>query len=115
VSGRFIDPEGGQAGVLLVSVLALALLLASLVGRLGIAAAQAASARTAADAVALAALSGGRPLAFAVARENGATVVGLTIDGAGAHAEVRVGSARAAADAAWVLDSGEGPVPSALP
>jgi hypothetical protein len=85
--------------VFVVLVLALAVLCAVVVARLGAVAADRAQARTAADAAALAAVHGGDAAAAAVAAANGATVTDLDRQGAEVVVSVRVGDVEASARA----------------
>jgi hypothetical protein len=83
--------------------LALCLVLALLVARLGGAVDRRSRARTAADAAALACAADGDATAGDLARRNGAVLTSVSIDGASCTVSVQVGDERASAraDRSW--------------
>jgi hypothetical protein len=81
-------------------VVALATVAALLVGRLGDAVAERTRARTAADAAALAGVTGGRAAAQAVASANGGRLTSYRVDGAVVEATVVLGQTQATSRAA---------------
>ena len=94
--------DGGQITVAVAGALALTVLLALGVARLGSAVVDRTHARTAADAAALAAVieepaggGAGHRRAVEIAGANGATVVSYRVVGTAVEVEVRVGSASA--------------------
>ena len=109
VGARVIDDCGsesesrpadtGQASILLLLVVAVGVLAMVLIGVVGEVARDRARARTAADAAALAGVSGGREAADAVARQNGGELEAWRTAGGSTEVTVRVGHARATATA----------------
>jgi hypothetical protein len=99
------DNEQGHALALVVMVLTVLMVIAVGLAQLGVRAADQARARTAADAVALAAASGGFEAGRRLAAANHATLTALTSDGGVVRATVRVGSMTATA-AATLVDAG---------
>src|SRR5690242_10199213 len=95
--------DGGQAVPLVVAVVVLAALAVVAFGRLAVGAVDAARARTAADAAALAGAIDGRAAAADAAAVNGGLLVAFTTAGDDVLVEVRVGRAVARARAAIVL------------
>ena len=93
--------DDGQAVPLLLAVVALGIVAVVAAGRLCVAWADAARARTAADAAALACLLGGPSAATEAAGANGASVVRIHSDGATCTVDVAARGARASASAAW--------------
>ena len=91
--------ERGQAVPMMVVVLAAAAVVVIAIARLGIAADEAAQARTAADAAALAGAAQGFAVATELADANGATLVDYTAFGNQVEVRVQVGSAVAVARA----------------
>jgi len=92
------DERGSMLPLLAVAVVALAGAVL-LLGRLGVAAADRAAARSAADAAALAAAADGDGAGRGLAAANGAEVESLDIEGTDALVAVEVGTARAVARA----------------
>lgn len=83
--------DRGQAVVLVVAVVVLTVLCAVAVAQFGRRVVGREQAQTAADAAALAGVSGGRPAAARVAAANGGTLVSFTVlDAATSLVEVRV-------------------------
>ena len=93
------DGDDGQAVPLLVAVLVCAAVLVSAFGVLGARVADAARARTAADAAALAGVVDGPDGARRLAAANGAVVESYGVMGANIVVRVRVGGAHATARA----------------
>lgn len=93
------DNEHGHALALVVMVLSVLMVISVGLAELGVRAADQSRARTAADAVALAAASGGFEAGRRLAAANHATVTRLTFDGGVARATVQVGSMTATAAA----------------
>lgn len=93
------DDESGQAVPFGAAMVALALMLTIAVGALGRDVVDAARARTAADAAALAAVTGGPAAAHRLAAANGAAVVDVEAVGRDVLVRVRVGDAVATARA----------------
>jgi len=91
--------DRGQAVPLLVAAVAFIAVAAVLIGRIGVAVVQAAQARTAADAAALAGAHDGARAAAVMAGANGGTLVSYIDDGSTVTVVVRVGRAEAAARA----------------
>jgi hypothetical protein len=91
--------DSGQASILLVAVLGVAVLLALLVARVGSVAADRAAARTAADAAALAGVRDGLAGVNEAAVRNGAIVLDVRIDAGGVEVTVQHGEATASARA----------------
>jgi len=107
-------PEGGQAVPLLVGAVALAGALVLGLVHHGATALDAARARTAADAAALAGAAEGAESARRLAAANGATVVEVAAVGDDVVVTVRVGrasaTARARREGTWCdVETGEGP------
>jgi hypothetical protein len=94
-----VNRESGQAAPVLLGVLALFVAALLALGALVNAASDAARARTAADAAALAGASGGQPAAEALAIANGGRLISFRAAGEGVMVVVRVGEASAAARA----------------
>jgi Flp pilus assembly protein TadG len=94
--------EQGHALALIVVVLAVLMVIGVGLAQLGVRAADQSRARTAADAVALAAASGGPEAGRRLAAANHATLTALTIDGGVARVTVRVGVMSATASATLV-------------
>ena len=99
MAGRARDD--GQAVPLLLAVVALGIVCVVATGRLCVVWADAARARTAADAAALACVLGGPPAASSAAGDNGARLLEVRSDGARCTVHVSVGGAHATATAAW--------------
>jgi hypothetical protein len=97
--------DRGQAVPLVIAVVALAALAVVTLGRFAVGTVDAARARTAADAAALAGAADGRAAAASVARDNGGTLVSFTPAGDDVIVRVRVGQAVAEARASLVLAS----------
>ena len=97
--------EQGHALALVVMVLTVLMAVSVGLAQLGVRAADLSRARTGADAVALAAASGGFEAGRRVATANHATLTALTSDGRVVRATVRVGSMTATA-AATLVDAG---------
>jgi hypothetical protein len=95
--------DRGQAVPLVVAVVVVAAVGVVAMGRLAVGAVDAARARTAADAAALAGAIDGRAAAVAVAADNGGVLVDFLSTGDDVLVEVRVGRATARARAAMVL------------
>ncbi len=95
--------DGGQAAPLVVAVVVVAAVGVVAIGRLAAGAVDAARARTAADAAALAGATDGRAAAAAVAAENGGLLVQFVTVGDDVLVEVRVGRAAARARATMGL------------
>jgi hypothetical protein len=95
--------DRGQAVPLVIAAVALAAVGLVALGRLAAGTVDAARARTAADAAALAGAIDGRGAAAAAATENGATLVSFAVAGDEVTVEVQVGRAVAAARATLVL------------
>ncbi len=96
--------DRGQAVPLLVAVVAVGVVVLLVAGRLVARWADAARARTAADAGALACLEAGGAGGVAAARAasgNGGRLLAVAMDGASCTVRVRVGEAAAEATAAW--------------
>ena len=91
--------ERGQASVLLVGIVAIAVVVLLALVPVARAAHQKAQARAAADAAALAGAAEGEDAAREVAEDNGARVVSWRAEGDAVWVEVRVGGARAVAKA----------------
>lgn len=92
-------PDRGQAVPLLVVAVAFIAVTAVLIGRLGVVVVQAAQARTAADAAALAGAHDGARAASVMAAANGGVLLSFLDDGTSVTVVVRVGRAQAAARA----------------
>jgi hypothetical protein len=101
-SRRLAGPSG-QALPLVVGIVALAALGVVALGRFAAATVDAARARTAADAAALAGASDGRAAAVAVAAANGGSLVSFAARDETVIVEVRVGDALAGARATLTL------------
>jgi hypothetical protein len=99
------DDEQGHALALVVVVLTVLMVISVALAQLGVRAADQSRARTAADAVALAAAAGGFDAGGRLAAANHATLITLTSDGGVVRATVRVGSMTATA-AATLVDAG---------
>jgi Flp pilus assembly protein TadG len=93
--------DGGQALPLAAVLLALGMVGTVATGRLVVTWVDAARARTAADAAALACLQEGPAAAAAAARANGAQLARAVADEAGCQVTVTRGGASAAARAEW--------------
>jgi hypothetical protein len=105
-----VTGDAGQVGVgLALVVTVVALLAMAVIGIQGRVVVDRSRARTAADAAALAAVSGGRPAAEALAGANGGVVETYAVDGATVEVGVRVGTARAVSRAAPVPVGALGP------
>lgn len=91
--------ERGQASVVLVGIVAIAVVLLLALVPVARAVSQKAHARAAADAAALAGAAEGEDAAREVAEENGADLVSWQAEGDAVWVEVRVGGARAVAKA----------------
>jgi hypothetical protein len=100
---RRLEGQRGQALPLVVGIVALAALGVVALGRFAVGTVDAARARTAADAAALAGAADGRGAAAAVAAANGAALVSFTERDDAVIVEVRVGKAVARARAELVL------------
>jgi hypothetical protein len=100
--------ERGQAAPFAAAAAALAVVLTLAIARLAGDLVDAARARTAADAAALAAVRGGRPAADSLAAEHDGTVVGWSREGRDVIVTVRVGHAVATARATGGDTSGAG-------
>ena len=96
--------QDGHALALVVVVLTVLMVLAVGLAQLGVRAADQARARTAADAVALAAVSEGFGAGYRLAAANHATIVSLVENSGVVHVIVAVGSMRASASATLVPD-----------
>jgi hypothetical protein len=97
--------EQGHALALVVVVLTVLMVISVGLAQLGVRAADQSRARTAADAVALAAASGGFEAGRRLATANHATLTGLTTEGGVLRVTVQVGSMTAMA-AATLVDAG---------
>jgi hypothetical protein len=95
--------DRGQAVPLVIAVVVIAAVGVVAIGRLAVGAVDAARARTAADAAALAGAREGRSAAAAVAGDNGGVLVHFVSTGVDVLVEVRVGRATARARAVMVL------------
>jgi len=95
--------DRGQALPLVVAVVVMAAVAVLALGRLAVGAVDAARARTAADAAALAGATDGQAAAAAAANDNGGVLVRFAATGDDVLVEVRVGQATARARAAMVL------------
>jgi hypothetical protein len=95
--------DRGQAVPLVVGVVVVAAVVVVALGRFAVGAVDAARARTAADAAALAGASAGRVAASSAADDNGGVLVSFVMTGDDVLVEVRVGQATARARAAMVL------------
>lgn len=91
--------DSGQAVLLMLPVMAVAALLALGVAEVGHVVVLRARAQTAADAAALAAVTGGRPAAGRLARANDASLVGFLRDGTDVVVTVDLDGVRARARA----------------
>jgi hypothetical protein len=94
-----VREEGQAAALAVIALTTLAVVMIMAIAQLGTTVLERSAAQTAADAAALAAVTGGRPAADAVARANGAVVVAVS---AGLHdvtVTVRLGDAVAIARA----------------
>lgn len=89
------DDDRGQATLLMVLVMTVAIGAGVLLTHVGAVAIDRARARTAADAAALAAAADGPAAATAIAQRNGGVVEAVRADGAETEVTVRVGQARA--------------------
>jgi hypothetical protein len=96
------ENEQGHALALVVVVLTTLMVISVGLAQLGVRAADLSRARTGADAVALAAASGGLEAGRRLAAVNHATLIALTFDGSVVRATVRVGSMTATAAATLV-------------
>jgi len=96
--------DRGQAVPLVAVLLALAVVLLLAAGRLGRPVADAAQARTAADAAALAGTVEGRPGAVRLATLHGGELVSFTTFAGGVEVRVRVGTAAATARATATVE-----------
>jgi hypothetical protein len=96
------DNEQGHALALIVVVLTMLMVICVGLAQLGVRAADQSRARTAADAVALAAASGGFEAGRRLAAANHATLTALTSEAGVVRATVRVGSMTATAAATLV-------------
>jgi hypothetical protein len=99
------EDEQGHAVALVVVVLTVLMVISVGLAQLGVRAADQSRARTAADAVALAAASGGVEAGRRLATANHATLTSLTSDGGVVRVTVHVGSMSATA-AATLVDAG---------
>ena len=99
------DNEDGHALALVVVVLSVLMAISLGLAQLGVRAADLSRARTGADAVALAAASGGFEAGRRLAAANHATLTALTSDGRVVRATVRVGS-MTATSAATLVEAG---------
>jgi TRAP-type mannitol/chloroaromatic compound transport system permease large subunit len=99
------DNEQGHALALVVMVLTVLMVIAVGLAQLGVRAADQSRARTAADAVALAAASGGLEAGRRLATANHATLTALIFEGGVVRVTVQVGSMTATA-AATLVDAG---------
>ena len=95
--------DGGQAVPLVIAVVVVAALAVVALGRLAVSAVDAARARTAADAAALAGASDGQAAAVVAAAENGGELIAFVTSGDDVLVDVRVGRATAGARATIVL------------
>jgi hypothetical protein len=93
--------DSGQALPLAVLLLALGMVATAAAGRLVVTWVDAARARTAADAAALACLQDGPAAAAAAARANGGQLAEAVPDGSGCQVRVTRGRATASARAEW--------------
>jgi hypothetical protein len=96
------ENEQGHALALVVVVLAVLMVISVGLAQLGVRAADLSRARTAADAVALAAASGGFEAGRRLAVANHANLTSLTAEGGVVRATVRVGAMSATASATLV-------------
>ena len=103
---RRCDDDGGQVWPLLVLVVLVSLGAAVGLGRLGLEVVERARARTAADAAALAGVTGGRTAAERVARADGGHLVRFTSQGGATEVQVQVGGF-----AAWARARAGSPSP----
>lgn len=101
MSGRGrVRRESGQAAIVLLAVVAVLVVTISLaVAAMGRTTIDRTRAQTAADAAALAAVSGGPPAAAALAARHGAIVTALSVDGEEVTVTVRIGAVSATARA----------------
>ncbi|MEZ5246804.1 MAG: pilus assembly protein TadG-related protein [Acidimicrobiales bacterium] len=104
--GMRVHRDRGQALPLLLVALAVALIAVAVVARFGSITDEAARARTAADAAALAGVAEGRTAARQLAEANGGVLVDYVDEGSTVEVVVRVGTAaaraRAEAQVEWV-------------
>ena len=103
MSGRRGSGDDGQAVPLVIAVVVVAAVCVLAIGRFAAGTVDAARARTAADAAALAGAAYGRNAAAATAADNGATLEAFTTVGDTVAVEVRVGTAVARARATLEL------------
>jgi len=106
VRGCRLRADRGQAVPLLAAVLAIGVVAVVALGHLGEVGVDAARARTAADAAALAGAASGRGAASALAVANGGTLVSYRQEGGAVLVSVRVSAAVAVARAALVASDG---------
>jgi hypothetical protein len=105
--------DAGQAGVALALLVAMvAVVMTLVVATVGRTVVDRTRARTAADAAALAGVTGGRAAAEQLAGANGGTLEDFSTIGSAVEARVRVGTARATSRAAPGLP---GPAPTGSP
>ena len=102
--GSRIRHDRGQALPLLLVVLAVSLIAMAVVARLGGVADEAARARTAADAAALAGAADGPSAARRLAESNGGVLVDYLAEGATFEVVVRIGSSAARARAEVIVE-----------
>lgn len=100
MNGRRLRVDRGQAAPLLAAVLAFGVVAVVALGHLGEVGVDAARARTAADAAALAGAASGRGAASALAAANGGSLVSYRQEGGAVLVSVRVGTSVAVARAA---------------
>ncbi len=112
-SRRLMRSDRGQVVPLVAVALVVVAAIGFVIVAVGEVLADRATARTAADAAALAAAADGDEAAGRLARANGATVVAIYRDGRQVEVEVRVGRATARARAEATLSSAEGAGPIA--
>ena len=103
---RRAEGDGGQAVPLVIAVVVVAAMGVVALGRVAAGAVDAARARTAADAAALAGASEGQNAAVAAAAANGGEVIAFVTAGDDVLVDVRVGRATARARATIVLARG---------
>lgn len=99
VLGRTTRPDRGQATVLLLAIVALVVVAMVATARFGARVVAKEQAQVAADAAALAGVTGGQPAARRVAAANGGLLVAFLGDGVTVSVSVRVGTDVATAKA----------------
>jgi hypothetical protein len=112
VNRRRLRVDRGQAVPLLAAVLAMGVVTVVALGHLGEAGVDAARARTAADAAALAGAASGRGAASALAAANGGSLVSYRQAGGAVLVRVRVGTSVAVARAALLVSDGASAQPT---